>query len=342
MVSSLRRLPLLSKRTNGSSFNHNPSLWQKADKQQVLPQQRRGVSTSVRLYRILLRQAAALDQDPDRPLFLQPPLDPKDYGRARVHTMLPMQGTVVDADEKDAVQQEQQQQSTGDLLRLLVLWRQNDMAIHLEDDDDDDEDDDDEYVDYDRYELAAKDARAEMDMLQSWYRSVLGEMDNKKEPKDHTDMDETDKTSDSDSDDSDSNDSDDSDDDDFDYDDEERARGYWTTRRQIETAIRVAFQKTVIPTKEAQPGSPSAMMRYHRLAIDATRCLREQESIQQRTSISVDPERGIRIVATSSCIGKVQATAFGSETRHRFAYRIRVENLSMPQQTKGTGRKEQD
>ena len=251
-----------------------------------------------------------------------------------------MQGTVVDADEKDAVQQEQQQQSTGDLLRLLVLWRQNDMAIHLEDDDDDDdddndEDDDDEYVDYHRYELPAKDARAEMDMLQSWYRSVLGEMDNKKEPKDHTDMDETDKTSDSDSDDSD-------DDDDFDYEDEERARGYWTTRRQIETAIRVAFQKTAIPTKEAQPGSPSAMMRYHRLAIDATRCLREQESIQQRTSISVDPERGIRIVATSSCIGKVQATAFGSETRHRFAYRIRVENLSMPQQTKGTGRKEQD
>ena len=211
------------------------------------------------------------------------------------------------------------------------------MVIHLEDNDDDE---DDEYVDYDRYELAAKDARAEMDVLQSWYRSVLGETDNKKEPKDHTDMDETDKTSDSDSDDSDSDDSDD--DDDFDYEDEERARGYWTTRRQIETAIRVAFQKTAIPTKEAQPESPSAMMRYHRLAIDATRCLREQESIQQRTNISVDPKRGIRMLATSSCIGKVQATAFGSETRHRFEYRIRVEHLPMPQQTKGKGRKEQD
>lgn len=58
-----------------------------------------------------------------------------------------------------------------------------------------------------------------------------------------------------------------------------------------------------------------------RLAIDSINLLEEQEKMFGRTSISVDEERKIRVIAVSKCIGI-------SATGPRFAYRIRIENFN--------------
>ena len=61
-----------------------------------------------------------------------------------------------------------------------------------------------------------------------------------------------------------------------------------------------------------------------RLAIDSINLLEEQAKMFERTSISVDEERKIRVIAVSKCIGI-------SATGPRFAYRMRIENFNEPE-----------
>ncbi len=71
---------------------------------------------------------------------------------------------------------------------------------------------------------------------------------------------------------------------------------------------------------------------YQRWAIAAIQLFQEQLDMWSRTSISVDHDRGLRITATSSCIG---TTAVGhlstnENRKNRFCYRIRIENFNQP------------
>jgi len=73
------------------------------------------------------------------------------------------------------------------------------------------------------------------------------------------------------------------------------------------------------------------IVRLQRSVIDITRKLREQEALWQRTSVSVDWERRVRVVATSTCINSSRGTGVNGTRKNQFAYRIRVENFRTPQ-----------
>ena len=99
--------------------------------------------------------------------------------------------------------------------------------------------------------------------------------------------------------------------------------------KDLQNAVRIAFRANLIPSsqsiiEDAQPIS-TIIARRHRDAIDACSLLSEQLSMWgNKSSISTDWERGVRVVATSSLMLKPTP---GSK-RYRFLYRIRVENIS--------------
>lgn len=69
-----------------------------------------------------------------------------------------------------------------------------------------------------------------------------------------------------------------------------------------------------------------------RFAIEALKLTDSQKDMWCRTSISEDHEKGLRIIATSSCIGVTAVGLLSNEDRvkNRFAYRIRIENFNEP------------
>ncbi len=77
------------------------------------------------------------------------------------------------------------------------------------------------------------------------------------------------------------------------------------------------------------------IIKNQRFAIDAINLLEEQLAMNNRTSISTDRERGIRVVAVSKCIGVSssghQGLKVGPDVKYRFAYRIRIENFNEPE-----------
>ncbi len=100
------------------------------------------------------------------------------------------------------------------------------------------------------------------------------------------------------------------------------------TVKDLQNAVRIAFRANLIPSsqsiEDAHPTS-TIIARRHRDAIDACSQLSEQLSMWgNKSSISTDWERGVRVVATSSLMLKPTP---GSK-RYRFSYRIRVENIS--------------
>ena len=120
-------------------------------------------------------------------------------------------------------------------------------------------------------------------------------------------------------------DSDDSDDDD---DALESDESVLVAVKDLQNAIRIAFRANLIPPsqsmEDAQPIS-TIIARRHRDAIDACSQLSEQFSMWgNKSSISIDWTRGVRVVATSSLMLKPTS----GTKRYRFSYRIRVENIS--------------
>ncbi|KAL7505511.1 hypothetical protein ACHAXN_002984 [Cyclotella atomus] len=102
----------------------------------------------------------------------------------------------------------------------------------------------------------------------------------------------------------------------------------------IANAIRIAFRAPIAPAPESSSDDTtmqSIITRRHRDAIDASSLLAEQiYAWDRKSSISVNNQHGVRIVATSSCL---QLSNMGGSVRvggkkYKFAYRIRVENTN--------------
>ena len=118
------------------------------------------------------------------------------------------------------------------------------------------------------------------------------------------------------------------------YDDEENDvlesdASVLVTVKDLQNAVRLAFRAHLIPPsqskEDAQPIS-KIVARRHRDAIDACSRLSEQFSMWgSKSSIAIDWERGVRVVATSSLMKKPTA---GTAKKYKFSYRIRVENIS--------------
>lgn len=102
---------------------------------------------------------------------------------------------------------------------------------------------------------------------------------------------------------------------------------FWALREQVKSAIRQAFRNPNTLNMEwsiERMNDTPAVLSLQRLAMYAVSDISKQYELQQKSSISIDAERGIRVVATSSCIGTVLK---GNAPHYRFAYRMRVENL---------------
>mmetsp|Transcript_26183 Transcript_26183/g.40039 ORF Transcript_26183/g.40039 Transcript_26183/m.40039 type:complete len:405 (+) Transcript_26183:274-1488(+) len=69
-----------------------------------------------------------------------------------------------------------------------------------------------------------------------------------------------------------------------------------------------------------------------RFAIESLKLIEEQKDLWYKTSIFVDREKGLRVTATSSCIGTTAIGHLSSQDnlKNRFCYRVRVENFNQP------------
>ena len=120
----------------------------------------------------------------------------------------------------------------------------------------------------------------------------------------------------------------------------EKEKSSWSTVSSIRNAIRYAFKNTHLPSSEDSKSSTEDdeeemlrkfRRRVNKFAIRAVKHLTEQAEMWRLTSVSYD--KGVRVVATSKCIGDslVGGPAAANnmpKTKYRFNYRIRVENLS--------------
>ena len=96
--------------------------------------------------------------------------------------------------------------------------------------------------------------------------------------------------------------------------DEERndddTNSLWASQSELKTAIRHAFQSSTLLTNSNNDDDDNrtVILSLQRLAMDAIFHISQQCNLQQHSSVSMDMERGVRVVATSTCIG---TTAIG-------------------------------
>jgi len=116
-----------------------------------------------------------------------------------------------------------------------------------------------------------------------------------------------------DNDDADENDDDDDDDDDYNDDDDDELdfhpdRTLLVSRDDLRKALRLAFLRLLPPDAPAPPSSSSApsfvltkphVVDLHRFAIQSLTLMENQANMWDTTSVRVDWERGIQVVATS-------------------------------------------
>lgn len=73
----------------------------------------------------------------------------------------------------------------------------------------------------------------------------------------------------------------------------------WTTKAQLQQAIRQAFRRAIIiPSTNTNPDS-TLILSMQRLAMNAIQDVQQQSLLQSHSSVSVDTERGLRVLATS-------------------------------------------
>lgn len=72
------------------------------------------------------------------------------------------------------------------------------------------------------------------------------------------------------------------------------------------------------------------ILSLQRFAIESIKLFQNQKAMWNRTSIEEDFTKGLRVIATSSCIGVTALGLLSNEDRikNRFAYRIRIENFN--------------
>mmetsp|Transcript_9356 Transcript_9356/g.10676 ORF Transcript_9356/g.10676 Transcript_9356/m.10676 type:complete len:316 (-) Transcript_9356:282-1229(-) len=90
----------------------------------------------------------------------------------------------------------------------------------------------------------------------------------------------------------------------------------WTSRCALLSTFRHSFRSA----------SDLSNTERHQFAMKAIQTLKGVTMMLERSSTST--KDGLRVVATSSCIGKAASATSQQETKNRFAYRIRVENSS--------------
>jgi len=101
------------------------------------------------------------------------------------------------------------------------------------------------------------------------------------------------------------------------------------TSNDLQNAIRIAFRAPLVSASQSkeddvQPQS-TVIARRHSDAINACSQLSEQFNLWgNKSSISIDWERGVRVVATSSLMMKPTS----GTKKYRFSYRLRVENIA--------------
>ena len=77
----------------------------------------------------------------------------------------------------------------------------------------------------------------------------------------------------------------------FDEDEDSDCTSLWASQVELKHAIRQAFAKT--------PTNDDLVIPMQRLAMNAIQNVQQQYSAQQQSSVSIDTERGVRVVATS-------------------------------------------
>jgi uncharacterized protein affecting Mg2+/Co2+ transport len=103
----------------------------------------------------------------------------------------------------------------------------------------------------------------------------------------------------------------------------------WTTVNVLQKAIKYAMQRTPPDTAEKQ-------RLYQQWAIRAFQLMKDQENMHRLSSTST--QGGVRVTCTSRCVGRTltagreSSSTSQADTKFRFAYRVRIENVS-PDQT---------
>ena len=99
--------------------------------------------------------------------------------------------------------------------------------------------------------------------------------------------------------------------------------------KDLINAVRIAFRAPVLPSSDQPEIGQSILTRRHRDAIDAYSLFTEQIHMwANKSSICVNKEHGVRIVATSSYLQYSTSGVRVGGKKYKFAYRIRVENLN--------------
>lgn len=106
----------------------------------------------------------------------------------------------------------------------------------------------------------------------------------------------------------------------------------WATASSIQNAIRYAFRNI----KSSDPDDPAQNKRMTKFAIRTMSMLMEQAEMRRLSSISF--EKDVRVVATSKHIGSSHGGPMRGGAKHRFNYRIRIENLSDQESVQLLGR----
>ena len=108
------------------------------------------------------------------------------------------------------------------------------------------------------------------------------------------------------------------------------------TTKDLMNAVRIAFRAPLLsstPTDDETMPEQSIIQRRHRDAIDVSNLLSDQLRMWSgKSSVAVDKDHSVRVVATSACLMR-SSTGVGvsgqlDKQSYKFAYRIRVENIA--------------
>lgn len=295
---------------------------------------------SRRLYRILLRSAkkgvemankgnsidsSSKDTDDDGSwILLQPPMDPRKYGFAKVSDA--WRGDRGDVDNhygSTSVGKIMSKEEVGmamEVLRFVHISLGGDADDDLEDyylggSNDDNSDKEAENVDDSVSAAAGRHSEGHYTQFidedgerGEGYVKLLPSDDDNEVEDDIPDVDDWD-----------------SDDD----DDLEIDESVLVTSNDIQNAIRIAFRAPLVSASQSNDdelqSTSTIIARRHSDAINACSQLSEQFALWGDTSsIAIDWERGVRVVATSSLMMKPTS----GMKKYRFSYRIRVENIA--------------
>ncbi|VEU38320.1 unnamed protein product [Pseudo-nitzschia multistriata] len=100
----------------------------------------------------------------------------------------------------------------------------------------------------------------------------------------------------------------------------------WTTPHQLRETVRFAF----LSSSKLSTQTPTELQG---LAVRAIQMMQEQNTLWKKSSVSTTLDGLVRVTATSRCLGTVSPVSFAApssplDPKYRFAYRIRVENIS--------------